>query len=283
MKELEAMTACARHTLWRLAANVLAEVQVASMRLDVVLFGASVGAYKQASMWCSAVQDQNVNLMCGSSGLLAAAGDILQHDPGMQDRAPAMVSAWQVALACVQGLGLGMGDECQRMDSRVLGAAMAACAKAMQWERALELLHAVDAKSGALDLVLCNTGMAACASGRSWRRALDLLQRLAGGGFRSDVVSLNTCMTACERADRWQGACELLSAARSHAQRLDSITFAAGTAACGAGAGSARWALAISMMASCQEQGVQVSAGTFGTVLAALSGLSVVGAREAFS
>ncbi|CAE7824097.1 unnamed protein product [Symbiodinium microadriaticum] len=337
-----AMTACARHALWHLAANVMAEVQVAAMRLDVVLLGASVGAYKQASMWRSAAQvlqsssaqglehsiiSHNALLSSLGRSALWQSGLVLQASmacsscmtcdvvtfntlitsylkgmhghrairvlPMMKEQlvepdqatfsstilACKMVSAWQGALACVQGLSLGMGDRpCQ--DSRVLGAAMAACTKATQWEWALELLHTVDASSGDLDLVLCNTGMAACASGRSWRRALDLLQRLAGDGFRSDVVSLNTCMTASERADRWQGACELLSAARRHAQRLDSITFAAGTAACGAGAGSARWALAINMMASCQEQGVQVSAETLGTVLAALSGLSIVGARE---
>ena len=83
-----------------------------------------------------------------------------------------------------------------RLSEVTYGAAISACEKGAQWEKALELLNAMASSGLRRNAIVYSAAISACGAGRQWDKALELLDEMA-----SVKVSPNT-ITATPRSRR---------------------------------------------------------------------------------
>ena len=140
---------------------------------------------------------------------------------------------WQEALAVLHGLG----DEA---DLLCRNAALGACARAVQWQRALAL-HAEEDQRDTVtynsamnacvgdwqicvallrglqqshlqpDRISYSAGISACGSKAAWEQALLLLEELGERRLEADLICCNASISACAKGQQWQKAICLLS------------------------------------------------------------------------
>jgi len=87
-------------------------------------------------------------------------------------------------------------------DLNVVGynAALSACARAGQWESAIELLEKMEVSSEVVpDAVTYGTILAACESGKQWHLVLKYAQRLQERNLSLDGLSLTSVLHACQQ------------------------------------------------------------------------------------
>jgi pentatricopeptide repeat protein len=76
-----------------------------------------------------------------------------------------------------------------------------ACAKARQWQPALEVLEYTETNFGLEPSVITLSAViTTCVKGGQWQKALELLESMNGRGLESHVITLNAAITACEKA-----------------------------------------------------------------------------------
>ena len=61
-----------------------------------------------------------------------------------------------------------------------------------------------------LDAVSWNAALSACEKSKQWERALGLLEEMVRQLLTPNVVSWNAAMSACEKGKQWEGALGLL-------------------------------------------------------------------------
>ena len=74
--------------------------------------------------------------------------------------------------------------------------AIAACAQAGEWERALKLLDTCFATGTPRNTIVYSSAISACEKAGEWRPALDLIARMEGDGIAPDATALNAAMAA---------------------------------------------------------------------------------------
>ena len=85
-------------------------------------------------------------------------------------------------------------------------AAISACQKGWQWERAVALLADMQRDGVKPNTITYNALLSACAREGRWEEALALLQDMKVGGCPPDMVSFNAAHEACQNAGRWEAA-----------------------------------------------------------------------------
>ena len=110
--------------------------------------------------------------------------------------------------------------------------AMAACNAGHNWEGCLELLAERRATLG-LDAYAYSVALGACAQGRQWERALELLDEMElDESARGNSFAWNNAMVACNRGAQPERTLELYDRMRAGASALSDHSIAAALVAC---------------------------------------------------
>jgi pentatricopeptide repeat protein len=88
-------------------------------------------------------------------------------------------------------------------------AAISACEKGGQWQRALALLDEMRAKGVAPDVISFSAAISACEKGGQWQRALALLEEMRAKGVAPDVIAFSAAISACAHANQPERAMRL--------------------------------------------------------------------------
>ena len=114
-------------------------------------------------------------------------------------------------------------------------AAISACEKAAQCERALEILDEMKRRGVAPNVFSYSAAISACEKGGRWERALALLAEMRTRGVAPDVIVYNSTISACATGARWDHALALLSEMEARGGLApNAITFSAAIEACDA-------------------------------------------------
>jgi len=88
---------------------------------------------------------------------------------------------------------------------KVLNAAIDACAKGGQRERALDLLeHMQETPDTCPDVTSYNAAIGACVKSGQWKTALELLQEMKNAGIRPNVTSYSPAIDVCAKSGQWE-------------------------------------------------------------------------------
>ena len=68
-----------------------------------------------------------------------------------------------------------------------------------------------------------NAAISACGKGGQWQRALSLLDDMRKAGATMDVISFSAAVSACENGGQWQRASSLLDDMRQAGVRVDML------------------------------------------------------------
>ena len=133
-------------------------------------------------------------------------------------------------------------------------ASINASEKGQQWQRALQLMGAMQVRSVQPSVNSPSAAMSACQKGRQWQRALQLMEVMQSCSVEPDVISYGAAISVCEKCQQWRLALQLMEAMQSRSVEPDVIihcchqrlrtgpAMAAGPAADGGDAGALRGA-----------------------------------------
>eukprot|EP00434_Breviolum_minutum_P000197 symbB.v1.2.000166.t1/scaffold9.1/size550961/22 len=88
-------------------------------------------------------------------------------------------------------------------------AAVSACEKGQQWQRALQLFFEARTRQGRPDVILLGASISACEKGRQWQHALSLLKDAQSSNLFPDTTSFNATLSAVGKSFYWEKALEL--------------------------------------------------------------------------
>lgn len=118
--------------------------------------------------------------------------------------------------------------------------AASACSRSGEWEAALAVLEHGH-RLGVANSETYNIGMMACASSQAWPVAVSMLHAIDDStipGLERDVVSYGIAIYGCERGGAWQWCVSLLGEMQSLGLQPDAVTYACAVQACTAGKNS---------------------------------------------
>ena len=133
-------------------------------------------------------------------------------------------------------------------------AAISACSRAKQWERALSLLDQMPARGVRADVVTYSAAISALAVGEAWENALALLQRMESEGLHPNVITMNAAINACEKGQHWEGALELLERMEARGPPPNLVSYNAAISACAKGR---QWQAALALLERLHSRGLQ--------------------------
>ena len=94
-------------------------------------------------------------------------------------------------------------------------AAISACEKGGQWERALSLLTEMRAQGVEPNVISFNAAISACDKGAQWEHALELLKEMQARGLQPGEIAFSAAISACAQREEWNKAHDLYAAAVS--------------------------------------------------------------------
>ena len=110
-------------------------------------------------------------------------------------------------------------EEMQRRGSQpnviTWNAAISACGKGAQWERALEMLEEMQRRGLQPNVITWSAAISACAKGAQWERALELFEEMQRRGLQPDVITWNAAISSCQQSGSLDQAIDLFLEAQS--------------------------------------------------------------------
>ncbi|CAJ1407761.1 unnamed protein product [Effrenium voratum] len=151
---------------------------------------------------------------------------------------------WQAALDL-----LGTVDA---RDVVLLSAAMTACTRGLQWQRALCL--AQGCRESERTTFMFNCLIRACSEGQHWRGCLEYFEEMQSRRCQPSSVSYNLLLTGCEKSENWESVLGIFEEMRGRSLQRDVIIFNTTASAC-----ERRhfWQQALSLVASSFDEQVQ--------------------------
>jgi len=120
-----------------------------------------------------------------------------------------------------------------------------------QWEWAMQLLD-MCRKGPGLEVTACNVGIAACARSLQWERALMVLDGMSRDDVVPDIETYQKATSACSRSGKWEAALVVLKCAIEEGL-ANGETYGIGMMACASADG---WRQALSMLYGIDNCGI---------------------------
>ncbi|CAJ1366674.1 unnamed protein product [Effrenium voratum] len=133
----------------------------------------------------------------------------------------ARAEQWQVALQLLCRLE----GTCMRADLWTYSAAIGACGRGEQWRQAVALLARMRQEKLEADVVAYSATLSSCASAHQWQRALGYMEEMTKEAMKADVIAYNSAMSALVKGNRWQHALQLFSGLSAGEVSLDKASF----------------------------------------------------------
>jgi pentatricopeptide repeat domain-containing protein 1 len=194
-----ATTACADDGQWKRVLQLLAE---AKLKLGIVYNStASARALKK--------QEQSVQRLEG------AEADVKLNAATLPNASSASTATRQWQKGILQCLNRAAKFKMMDTRSVVYKGVIAACVRAQQWQRVVQLLEEAHAAGFRVDVATNTSLIAACASGGQYQTAVQLLQLLNERGIEPDAITYRAAIAACANCGEWQKAVQLFEEAKS--------------------------------------------------------------------
>eukprot|EP00913_Durusdinium_trenchii_P026775 g25116.t1 len=212
---------------WRDAVHTFAVLQSGQVP-NVVSYNAVISACERSSSWSQALDcffeftqvshlfanDVTFNALISS----CEKGRMFEKTLHIDKKNHLLASVFKASVSIAKV----MKESSVRLDVITYSAAISACEKALQWERALELLAEMRAErvppnritvNAAINATTTSALITACGFGHEWELALAILSK----PIPADTVAVNSCLSACARAQHWN---EVLQLANDHMMAL---------------------------------------------------------------
>ncbi|CAE7711596.1 unnamed protein product [Symbiodinium sp. CCMP2592] len=158
---------------------------------------------------------------------------------------------WQKALLLLWGKAAVDGY----INEFCCNSAISACGRAGMWELALWHLAAVSELSLVPTDMNYSAAISGCERGSQWERALVLLGAMPAAGLQPTAFSFSSVIAACEGASEWQASLSFLELMDRQRMPPDTISW---TAAMGACVKAARWEDALDLLVRMSQQQMEV-------------------------
>jgi pentatricopeptide repeat protein len=103
-------------------------------------------------------------------------------------------------------------------------AAIDACGKGGQWQKAIELLHEMPQQGLVANLISYSSAVDACSDLGQWQQALELLHKMQHQGIKPDITVYNRLINACQKGGNWQLAVDVLQELQAAGLKPNRIT-----------------------------------------------------------
>ncbi|CAL1131192.1 unnamed protein product [Cladocopium goreaui] len=157
--------------------------------------------------------------------------------------------AWPLALAVLEEFRRSRLQQ-DIQDINAYNAAISACNKGEEWQRALQLLSNLPQAQLLPDVVTFNTASSACGKVSEWQRSLTLLQQMQDLQLEATVISFGAALSAAEKGQQWPLALQLLSEMKDGLVAGNVIVFSAAISACEKGS---QWLQAMQLLEDLKE------------------------------
>ncbi|CAE7359369.1 unnamed protein product [Symbiodinium sp. CCMP2456] len=238
---------CERDELWQEALDLLSEMSSLQVRKTEATFTAASSVF-QGDHWpwaLHALQASGFRELAESVQVRTALIHALGTD-----------AQWQWALLQL--------SEMPNPDLKAYGAALTACERGCEWQRALLLFRLAQHLHSA-DLLLFNAAISATDKAGNWRLALALMMELEAT-LQPDEITLSAVISACSRGARWQWALAFLAELPSRSIPASSIPFNSAISACERGS---QWIRALVLLEDMLRESLPVDEITFNSAISA--------------
>ena len=97
------------------------------------------------------------------------------------------------------------------LNTFTFNAAISACAKGGEWQKALDLVDELKQQRGLEpDVITYTAAISACAKGGQWLTALELLDELKHRGLEPNIITYSAAISACEKGRQWETGIDIL-------------------------------------------------------------------------
>jgi pentatricopeptide repeat protein len=152
-------------------------------------------------------------------------------------------------------------------DVKSYTAAIDACSKGGQWQKAVELLHEMPQHRLKADVTCYNATIDACSKGGQWQKAVEVLREMQQQGLKPNAISYNATIDACSTCAQWQEAIKLLREMQQQQLVANIVTYSRVINACQKGE---QWQLTLDLLAELKAASLQPDVITHNCVIDAL-------------
>ena len=267
----------ARRGLWAKAQQVLQDVAAIQVEATNVTHHAVVAAFDKQDLWrqarwlLSPSPDINSLSPTGSGPwplALAWLAELhwfrVRSDVVDVSRTISNGFSWRWALQLLTSRGRCNFSPC---DVAAVGAAAAACGRALEVTKAMSLLQAIDSP----DVVLFNIVMSAAGAVNLWQGVQMMLKWMQHLRLRSQIVTYNTAISSCDTGKEWQQSRLLLKELKRETMKPTTVTFNSAIATARQGG----WKTSIACLEEMRHHGIQANSITYNTAIDAYAPFSL--------
>eukprot|EP00613_Pedinella_sp_CCMP2098_P060822 CAMPEP_0171986624 /NCGR_PEP_ID=MMETSP0993-20121228/274965_1 /TAXON_ID=483369 /ORGANISM="non described non described, Strain CCMP2098" /LENGTH=289 /DNA_ID=CAMNT_0012639535 /DNA_START=27 /DNA_END=896 /DNA_ORIENTATION=+ len=148
-------------------------------------------------------------------------------------------------------------------------AAISACEKGRQWEKAVGLINSMHNRGVEPNVISYSAAISACEKGGQWEKAVELLNSMQDRGVEPNVISYSAAISACGKCGQWEKAVELLNSMHNRGLEPDVVSYSAAISACEKGG---QWEKAVELLNTMHYRGVKPNEITMPACIEVLEG-----------